>query len=240
MKKHAHNGMGLAAAALLVGALGLGNSASAQAAGAVIMPMHGATAPLTVRRMTPGITVKKHLSCKVWGTPVEFPHSVLLTNDGMVTIAAGSRVHYVTKGGNRHGDYTFTKALAHGASIYAPLSGDWARGAPCTVRFEAPLPHAQRPAVGHITGPITRPIVALPPLHALCRTGGDGEFVNKAELTNDSVRTIPAGTRIHYAVNDKVQGDYTFTAPLNRNQHVVFKLSLYTAVGLPCSVTFLK
>ena len=238
MKKYNQKQLGLAVAALLVGTLGLGNAALAQT-GSALKPMYLAAAPM--RTAMPHFTLKKHLSCKAWGSPAEFPHSVLLTNDGTTAIAAGTRVHYVTKGGRRYGDYTFTKTLAHGAHVYAPLSGDTAAGVPCTVTFQVPLPRAQRPS--SMTMSTDRQInknVFRNMLHATCRTGGTGEFVNKAVLTNDRSVVIPTGTRIHYAVNNKVQGNYTFAAPLNSHQGVVIKLSRYTASGLPCSVAFLK
>ena len=251
MKKHTHNGFGLTTAALLVGVLGLGNAGAAQVGGVVLKPMQVAVMPMrvevprTVQRMNPRIVMRKHLSCKVWGTPVEFPHSVLLTNDGSAVVAAGTRVHYTTRGGKRYGNYTFSRALGRGASVYAPLSGDWARGASCTVSFVSSPARRQLHTYRRFQRPQVvdlhkQPTVRLAPMHARCRTGGEGEFVNHAELTNDRPRPIPAGTRIHYAVNSRVQGNYTFTAPLNMNQHVWIKLPSYTAAGLSCSVAFVK
>jgi hypothetical protein len=230
MKKHIQKDLSLVAAALLVGSLGFGNSALAQ---------NSVTPHRMYLAAMPHFTLKKHLSCKAWGSPAEFPRTVLLTNDGSAVIAKGTRVHYVTKGGKRHGDYTFTKKLVHGASVYAPLSGDTAAGVPCTVSFVAPRPHVMRHAQmgamkpGHIK-------IFQVPMHVKCVTAGDGEFVNKAILTNDRLKVIPAGTGVHYAVNSKVQGNYTFAAPLRPQQKRVITLSSYTANNLSCSVTFQK
>jgi len=275
MKKPTHNGLHLITVALLVGSLGLGNAA-AQASGVVLKPMR-TVRPGTIRVNQRMRVLRKHLSCKVWGTPVEFPDSVLLTNDGTAVIAAGTRVHYfVTRGGIPSGNYTFTKALRRGASTYASLPGGSARGAACTVRFVAAPTHLQvqrpqmavgirkttvrrlppprqvikrtmatpkpmriaRPRKPQIKGPLHT--VRLAPMHLRCRTAGEGEFVNNVVLTNDRPRPILAGTKIHYAVNGQVYGNYTFKAPLNMNQYVLVKLSTYTAKNLSCSVAFLK
>ncbi len=218
MKKPTHIGLSLTAAALLVSVLGLGNSAVAQAGGVVLKPM----------RMTT-IVMKKHLSCKVWGTPVEFPDSVLLTNNGAAVIAAGTRVHYyVTRGGRPTGNYTFTKALRRGASAYAPLPGGSARGAACTVRFMAAPTRLQfhRPQI--VPGTRKTAIRRLPPRQALkpmrtvmpqtiqrmrlnqritlrkhlsCKVWGTPvEFPDFVLLTNDGAAVIAAGTRVHYYV----------------------------------------
>gem|GEM_PF-6610795 len=179
------------------------------------------------------------LSCEAWGEPEEFPSGLKLTNTGSVVIAAGTRIHWAMKGGNPSGNFTFAHALAPGKFVAAPgVSGGWGAGAPCTVHFTTGPLHSKvaAPALGQ-PEPISG--LALAPLHATCLTGGEGEFVDHAALRNDGPRTIPAGTKIHYAVNPQVQGSYTFGAPLDTKQQVWLELPKSTAAGLSCSVTFL-
>lgn len=89
-----------------------------------------------------------------------------------------------------------------------------------------------------------KPALKLAPLHLACKAwGSPADFPTGILLTNDSARTVPAGTHIHWVMNanHKKQGDYTFGSALNHGKSVA-------APGVrggwgrnaPCTVSFVN
>lgn len=85
-------------------------------------------------------------------------------------------------------------------------------------------------------------------LHLACKAAGaPEEFPTGIRLTNDGARPIPAGTRIHWAMNRDIkhppihrQGEYTFAAALPRGKSIGLAGVMNGAgQGEPCTVTFL-
>lgn len=186
----------------------------------------------------PKIKVVRHLSCKVWGTPSEFPDTVLLTNDGNITIPAGTRIHWRVKNGARSGNFTFPHALAVGGSIYAPEPGGYARGAICDVSFITRPRHLRKP--NNMTMNPNRPILKLAPLRVRCFAAGPAEFPDRLVFNNDGPRTIPMGTHVHWAFNAKVQGTYTFGKPLPHGKSIGMPLYPSPGGNAKCSASVVK
>jgi hypothetical protein len=73
-----------------------------------------------------------------------------------------------------------------------------------------------------------------------CTIGGTPiEFPDDVVLANVGVSTIPAGTKVHWSIQN-FAGDYLFSAPLTPN-HVVYisnAVGAYLGAGTPCNVNF--
>lgn len=189
-------------------------------------------------QMSPKANTARHLSCKVWGTPVEFPDQVLLTNDGNIAIPAGTKVHWQTRDHARSGNFTLPKTLAVGKSAYAPEPGGYARGAPCDVSFvTGPL---NRRPTSNMTVDTTHPVLKLAPLHAKCYAAGPAEFPDRVVFLNDGPRTIPAGTHIRWAFNAQVKGLFTVPKALPHNQRVGTHLSPSPGGHATCTAKLVK
>ena len=75
-----------------------------------------------------------HLDCKVWGTPVEFPSDVLLTNTGSIAVAAGTKIHWDVPAPHYQGSVMLAAPLAVGGHLFLNnvLAGGAVAGTPCT------------------------------------------------------------------------------------------------------------
>ena len=75
-----------------------------------------------------------HLGCPVWGTPVDFPNDVELTNTGGATIPSGYKIHWDVPAPHHEGTYTFTAPLPAGQHVFIgnAVPGGAGRGEQCT------------------------------------------------------------------------------------------------------------
>ena len=62
------------------------------------------------------LTVQPHLDCRAYGTPIDFPDDIILTNEGPGTVRAGTRIRWRMEGGN--GGVHVLPALAPKQSTY--------------------------------------------------------------------------------------------------------------------------
>jgi len=73
------------------------------------------------------------LECKSWGTPVEFPSDILLSNTGTMSLAAGTKIHWDMPAPHYQGNYTLTAPLPAGGHVfvYNVIVGGAAAGTLC-------------------------------------------------------------------------------------------------------------
>ena len=89
-------------------------------------------------RATPAVTVAKmklvpSVSCKVQGTPVEFPDDIYIFNDGPAMVPKGTMIHWSIPSSNMQGEYTLLADLERGKGVFisGALPGGHGAG-PCT------------------------------------------------------------------------------------------------------------
>ncbi|MFN3197647.1 MAG: hypothetical protein ACE366_04400 [Bradymonadia bacterium] len=75
-------------------------------------------------------------SCGFYGTPVEFPNDVQITNKGRNTLKKGTRIQWRNGNGAHKGVYKLTSDLAAGATVSAHnvVPGGIPAGASCTAK----------------------------------------------------------------------------------------------------------
>jgi hypothetical protein len=147
------------------------------------------------------------LQCVVQGTPVEFPDDIVIRNVGTVVVASGTKIHWSIPGTTRQGDFTFTEALAVGASkmLSGVLPGGHPAGAVCQVTFPGTLQVV----------PAARVPVQLKPSLTCVVQGTPVEFPDDIVLRNTGMIVVVKGTKVHWAIPATTrQGDYTFTEDL--------------------------
>ncbi len=76
------------------------------------------------------------LKCIASGSPEEFPNDVALINQGVMSIATGTKVAWAMPGMGS-GVYVFAAPLAPNKAVFLPnvLSNGVGAGAPCSVKF---------------------------------------------------------------------------------------------------------
>jgi hypothetical protein len=89
-------------------------------------------------RTTSAVTIAKmklvpSVSCKVQGTPVEFPDDIYILNDGAAMVPKGTTIHWSIATSNMQGDYTLLADLERGKGVFisGALPGGHGAG-PCT------------------------------------------------------------------------------------------------------------
>ena len=146
------------------------------------------------------------LTCKVQGTPVEFPDDILIRNAGRAVVRKGTKIHWQIPNTSRQGDYTFTADLAPGASKFlnGVLPGGHPAGATCKVTVKSAV--------------LLKPAVVTPRIMyklSCVVQGTPVEFPDDVMLKNVGASAIPAGKKIHWAIpNTSRKGDVTLTANL--------------------------
>lgn len=82
-------------------------------------------------RLTPAYPIES-VACVVSGTPVEFPNDVIFTNDGNVTLSAGTWIQWHLHS-QANGWYQLSNSLTPGDHVFVPnvLPGGWIAGVPC-------------------------------------------------------------------------------------------------------------
>jgi len=80
------------------------------------------------------IAIKK-ATCKVAGTPSEFPDDIWFTNKGNVVLSAGTKISYTLPGYGAAKKHTLVADLAPGAGVYAHnVNGGVEAGHDCTAK----------------------------------------------------------------------------------------------------------
>lgn len=79
------------------------------------------TSNRTVQQLDPGIAIVavKKATCKVAGTPSEFPDDIWFTNKGTVVLTAGTKISWSLPGYGATKKHTLVADLAPGAGVYA-------------------------------------------------------------------------------------------------------------------------
>lgn len=73
-----------------------------------------------VQQVDTGIAmVIKKATCKVAGSPSEFPDDIWFTNKGNVVLPAGTKINWKLAGYNNSKNHTLVADLAPGAGVYA-------------------------------------------------------------------------------------------------------------------------
>jgi hypothetical protein len=75
----------------------------------------------TVQQLDTGIAIAaiKKATCKVAGTPSEFPDDIWFTNKGNVVLSAGTKISWTLAGYGAAKKHTLVADLAPGAGVYA-------------------------------------------------------------------------------------------------------------------------
>lgn len=76
------------------------------------------------------------VTCGFYGTPVEFPNDVQITNRGWTSLKKGTRISWSTKNGGIKGTHTLAADLAKGqtVSVSNVVGGGVEAGHPCVAK----------------------------------------------------------------------------------------------------------
>ena len=79
------------------------------------------TSNRTVQQLDTGIAIAaiKKATCKVAGSPSEFPDDIWFTNKGNVVLSAGTKISWTLAGYGAAKKHTLVADLAPGAGVYA-------------------------------------------------------------------------------------------------------------------------